>query len=1272
MPLKQKLSENKDLRQKENEGIFIPEKPPISERNYNKVQQRLLSENNKKWFGEDGQVLREADPLLGKSYRPPLVDGSCSNGLDLIFVPALKFDLLTSNSSAAQGNVKKSLPDEKYFLEVQVLELLFTHHPLFTREHVLATILSQLYAKYVHRSNNSVAKRLEQRLSALRSAKYALVNIIQDGGGDNESKTNVEAIQKYKAQIREVRDLKFSEQKTDRDLLAQVLITWRDLKQLREAQKYACTDVKLKITQVERVENVEEYETMLNETWNEILEEATDEYEEQKKTYEEWLAIHKDDDEPPPPEERLEPPQPVDQESLRAALMRLMAQCIGPPNEPRVIVELAQVTVTPESEITDQSELARRALLQKTSLWIKVLYNGTELVRSQSFQLRPDFTVTFNQLFTIRILQVPEMLSVEIHSEGPGKCKPLAEVYIPIPNSTSTLENTPSERREFSSSQIYFPSGTSGVGCGDVMTSGTLCCSAAWMSKDGQVYSVPAEFLDTRNTMGSRHRMDITSDVSKLKEWCDHYQLDPNDPSNAPVFSLLKNTRDINSDSSPLSHRQFRLHLLTQMFELCSAETIENNPRLMLLQLRDKGEPEFRGMRCIPLREREIPQEIFKIYEKRLQSPQFPLESLATGPQSQQNSLILGRNWGAHTLNSIRTRVLAQCKLAQQTRTLADVISEDHVPDVATLGLTFVKWLQPERPLRPKRKERKKVPVQSLGGQEVKVVVSVVRAFEIPVRKDMDVMSEEKINLVPVRPFVEVSFEGHSARTTTAEGSNPTWNQDLAIPILPASSDFSPGALQNINSCLHVHLFDEIIVDLLEDESQRENNIHQRLERNWLGSLSIPFSTLYFNSKIEGTFRLYTPPFLLGYDRSGLNSSDEGSAYSRPSTYLTLFIMVQPPLNPPEPLREHLECSEAPYVEKYLRQFEAEYKMQFPHRDMKSLVIDVTGKCVCVTRYFRPLAPPNFGDNVTATESLVTRFVSMIPAVSGTVLFPGLFDIWLTNDQILKLLCGDCEDHAVLLMCYLLYLDITCWLLLGQGIPDGSVAFVLIRTKSDEFYIIHPVHGLKYSVHDSFSPLHKVYCLINQENIWVNIQEEEIVKRTRFDVRKSPDWLPVFNRNVATPLGSVQSNFIEYIPTSQLDVTLLQDQLEKQLRNSIPQWRKHQRTVWNRHCIAVLRKLMPHLEIAAWDAASLNGTGPPNLTSALTQLQHITASYKMCGFPINLPFTNMTAILDAVKSTGVHKSETENMEMALAVYIRSFPCNVLSVWVYVATLIRRR
>lgn len=98
-----------------------------------------------------------------------------------------------------------------------------------------------------------------------------------------------------------------------------------------------------------------------------------------------------------------------------------------------------------------------------------------------------------------------------------------------------------------------------------------------------------------------------------------------------------------------------------------------------------------------------------------------------------------------------------------------------------------MKWLQPKRPLRPRRKERKKVTMQNLAGQEVKVIVNVIHAFEVPVRKDVDTVGGgqqgPQFSMVPVRPFVEVSFQGVSMRTTTAEGANPTWNQDLQLPL---------------------------------------------------------------------------------------------------------------------------------------------------------------------------------------------------------------------------------------------------------------------------------------------------------------------------------------------------------------------------------------------------------------------------------------------------------------------------------------------------------
>lgn len=62
----------------------------------------------------------------------------------------------------------------------------------------------------------------------------------------------------------------------------------------------------------------------------------------------------------------------------------------------------------------------------------------------------------------------------------------------------------------------------------------------------------------------------------------------------------------------------------------------------------------------------------------------------------------------------------------------------------------------------------------------------------------------------------------------------------------------------------------------------------------------------------------------------------------------------------------------------------------------------------------------------------------------------------------------------------------------------------------------------------------------------------------------------------------------------------------------------------------------------------------------------------MCGFPINMAFTRIEAVTEAVKATGVHSTESDEVEFALAVYVHPYPNNVLSVWVYVASLIRRR
>ena len=43
-----------------------------------------------------------------------------------------------------------------------------------------------------------------------------------------------------------------------------------------------------------------------------------------------------------------------------------------------------------------------------------------------------------------------------------------------------------------------------------------------------------------------------------------------------------------------------------------------------------------------------------------------------------------------------------------------------------------------QRPLRPIRIERKKVLMQDMTNQEIKILLSIVRAYDVPVRSDLD------------------------------------------------------------------------------------------------------------------------------------------------------------------------------------------------------------------------------------------------------------------------------------------------------------------------------------------------------------------------------------------------------------------------------------------------------------------------------------------------------------------------------------------------------
>jgi coiled-coil and C2 domain-containing protein 2A len=64
--------------------------------------------------------------------------------------------------------------------------------------------------------------------------------------------------------------------------------------------------------------------------------------------------------------------------------------------------------------------------------------------------------------------------------------------------------------------------------------------------------------------------------------------------------------------------------------------------------------------------------------------------------------------------------------------------------------------------------------------------------------------------------------------------------------------------------------------------------------------------------------------------------------------------------------------------------------------------MNTEGKSVLVTRYLRAIRPPEDlienGDQSFVTMLNVAKFVTMIPFVADSLIFPGISDIWSTCD----------------------------------------------------------------------------------------------------------------------------------------------------------------------------------------------------------------------------------------------------------------------------------
>ncbi|CAH2235495.1 jg1854 [Pararge aegeria aegeria] len=1196
------------------------------------------------------------------------------------------------------------------FFDIILKNIKFKHHHEFSLEKLYSLKLIQYYRKY-ETSVNSL-KELNQKIDINRrtiiSLKEKLVQISPYSKEEIRFDNNV---LKYTKTLLELKDTFYHTLEEQKENIHRVICLWADIEFIREKSGITKTDLFLKISENKIEQN--EFEKQWNQAFEveysdmilKIEYDFTNSYIEYKESKRLSGNVHERN-------KIAKPKLEIDYDKLKENVELLVNRIVSKKN-----IDLL---------LKMDRSLKSNANQSKTSFvnyyCFKIYVDKVFVCESESYVCEKEQSdVDFIEYLSIEILPQNESLNIVLFEND-------EEVSSFQINLSDIKKNTilTSLKNTFVFDKIEAPS-SKYIGCGydirEIAAKNKVRLKTSNLFKGKLLTNCDVNIQFGWNNKYNDSQFESIKSHMKFGRQIKQLHLGKNEPRLNQITEIINNLYNTNIEDNQI--------LMISLKNICKSRLTNDNCfnfngedseylRLKLLHLRSSGGLFDLENKSVPLFANQISTELLcclqNSEQKDLDFDDFKNET--------DNLIDVQRFIGVKFVEKLNKNVMKKVN-----DHLLKITHKDVVRDFEELSLRGLVTNQTNLMLGKATCISGQTLIKDCLMKDQEIHVTVYKAYNLSCRSSAAITKEENdcdniagFKVHPLRPFVQVSYRALTAQTATAVGRHPSWNHTLKVKT----------RLQPLSS-IHINIYDQCKEHLNEKytDGQSQSTVVYRKFNKWLGAIDIPMHTVLSLGNVRGSFKMNVPPLIFGYENSPSKQpestfSELNHLIKKESTFLALQVTTSlSHLGEFQNYRQPItNDSEADFIIRHLNEFVTEYINDFPARNISLTFIDSAGRNKCVSEFLQAIPVPDYecfpvdprksesarskssgyskssSSKSSRKKSLtddresvsvetwksgeiqlnkyidaVVRYVSLIPTYEKVEPYV----VTLMGVELLKVLYGSPLDHTILLASFFLHLEVKCWVIIGFALPRGLSSYVLVQyynnkiLKSNDlfkargicggsdgftWYIYDAVAGERYELREIGCPLKTVSYVFDSENIWVNTQPVQDCESVSFNFSKSSDWQTVFNKPLFTTRPLTESPY-----SKPEDVESLRVNLETKIKNKIQKWRSHIKTIWNRYCSTLLREMLPH-----WEYWSFNPT--ETRTSPGHRLKQFMATYKMFGFPLNMAYLNSKLIISRIKSTAIHINDDPNAEFGLGVEVYAYPNNVLSVWVFLASIIR--